>query len=298
MLAPTLQLERCTNKQNGLADVEDPYAIDLKYLRLVVIDSADSNYRCKSWGDAMQDEKHDLGASFKRLIASQDRLVWLVSHYPVFDLRPSKKCTKDVSKECKYCDSLFKLHELVAPALVGTKVDAVLSGDIHHYEILHAHVGSHWQTMQFVAGNSGTALDGATKNSDCLGSAPSAPVYCKGKLDDSRGYMAGHFDVEARLRNVFGFLVATWDQSSKTWQFQLHTLRQEDQTDHRQRGAQAKSAGAVLVTCRHGRRPGGVEGPQPDAAGGGPRPRQAARSRGHGLPPPHLASVRPWSPRC
>ena len=232
-LAPTVPFEDCKNigKADEIADVEEPYAVDLGSLRIVVLDNADSYYRCQSWNAFMSADNGKPLDALKHLIDNARGSVWFVSHYPIFDLRNSGACEgpKDAS--------FFALHERISPLLTGSaKIDAVLSGDIHHFEILHARNGSRWQTLQFVVGNSGTKLDNLSepddiqKNGTCKSGPPQGTMYCANvALDRSRGYPAGKLEVDARLRKIFGFVVANWDSSVKHWQFQMRAMASDRQ---------------------------------------------------------------------
>ena len=236
LLAPTVQFENCSNEGTSKADVEWPYAIDLGKLRIVVLDSADSYYRCESWDTVVQAQHGKFIKALKTLIGSNDDSpIWFVSHYPIFDLRPSGDCGSP------YDSSFFPLHKRIAPLLAGDPdIEAVISGDIHHYEALRVRDAAGWQTLQFVAGHGGAKREGLSdilktfsadennaKASDnrCKSDDRAQTAYCeKVELDNDRGYARDKFEVTARLRKVFGFLAATWDKDGGHWQFQMQTV--------------------------------------------------------------------------
>ncbi len=219
LLAPTVQFEGCSNEGTNKADVEWPYAIDLGKLRIIVLDSADSYYRCQSWDAVVEAQDGKFIKALKTLIAKNyDSPIWFISHYPIFDLRPSGDCGSP------YDSSFFPLHKRIAPLLAGNPdIEAVISGDIHRYEVLRVSDEAGWRTLQFVAGHGGTQLEGL--GDDCKSDGQSQTAYCENiELDRNRGYAPDKFEAAARLRKVFGFLAATWDGYGRHWQFQMQKV--------------------------------------------------------------------------
>jgi Calcineurin-like phosphoesterase len=136
---------------------ETPYALDVGLdLRLVVMDTANAVAIRKEWEDSAF-RRWEANAFDKyldhlsTLIRPDDgRAVWLVTHYPVINIEEDERKS-------------HVLREKILPILTaaGSKVEAVLSGDIHQLQVLgmvktnDASVLA--KPVQFVVGNGGAA---------------------------------------------------------------------------------------------------------------------------------------------
>jgi hypothetical protein len=202
------------------ARVEATASVDLRGLRLVTIDAADSYYRCQSWQGGFQKTQRKKLAQLLGPAGGRD--VWLLSHYAIFNFQQSGDCGSASSHSGK------PLHDLVAPLVTASGVKVVLSGDQHRFAIVQvqgpapAGGGAPLAITQIIAGHGGTLLDPASPGTDESGSAAALPgLSCRMDIGASGGYPPG-LTAEARLRHVFGFMAAIRTQAG--WDFDLRTV--------------------------------------------------------------------------
>jgi hypothetical protein len=197
-------------------DNQPPYALDLhtkgKTLRMVIVDSANAKYRCRTW-------VRDFTALYeKRLVTmlnKTDRTVWLLTHYPVWDpgedylsdddgFNKIVKCTSDLQAQA----TVFLYREKMSAAISeAAKNDgelgltAVISGDTHNFQFLRVHdltadekeilAGSGYHPLQIIAGNGGTKLDptvGPSGSYTCDANSGPVAYYQRKFIGDRRSF--------------------------------------------------------------------------------------------------------------
>lgn len=147
----------------GCADFSDPYAIDFEELQLVVMDTAQAEDTKLSPDVVIERYAED----FQEVARLSTRDTWLMSHRPIWALRPAvtEVGNKDVCKNQDPSDTLelqkinlSVQHALRESALDGrlpSSIEAVVAGHIHVAEVLSFTGG---RPPQLVAGISGTKL--------------------------------------------------------------------------------------------------------------------------------------------
>jgi hypothetical protein len=182
------------------ASVTPPYAIDLGKLRLLVVDSSQSRYKCDEWNSGSVGLDSFI-ASAAMAGSDTTRSVWLLTHYPVFSVIPpaSETCTSSGDLAEK------SYRERLQPLVLDNPVSTVVSGDLHSFQFTMPATGGR---LQVIAGSSGTKLDTA---------APVSPPH---------GYVCqaeGPPVVDARIRRSFGFVQASRNGSNWTFAFRTPT---------------------------------------------------------------------------
>lgn len=229
LLSPTVgHVPQCHDSASyDRALIEPSIAVDFKTLRLVVVDSADSKYRCESWRDIFRVQEQ---ARLDKLTDRGEgaRGLWLVTHYPLLNILSTEPCpnTKD-----RY-GSTAAYHDVLVPTELGKRVDAFVSGDLHSLQLVQTPPGASdaARLVQFVAGNGGTHLDKAEDAKTGFGSAcnidPAHPkdlVCADITLGKAQGY-ANELKVSAYLRFVFGFMTAERTAEANRWVFRSRTF--------------------------------------------------------------------------
>ncbi|HEY3031579.1 MAG TPA: metallophosphoesterase [Bradyrhizobium sp.] len=217
------------------ASIEPAAAIDLKGLRLVTIDSADSRYRCQSWIDTFeQQDRAKLRELLKRpQFPREPQALWLLTHYPVFDVFETEPCPNKKNND----GSTAGFHRLMAGEFAERSADAIISGDSHSLQVHNVTSpivgGGSANVLQFITGHGGTQLDSReTAEKDLKQqnvtppcSATGAYVRCPDfHLGKPQGYADGsNFKADARLRFEFGFMTAE-RVDERSWEFRSRTL--------------------------------------------------------------------------
>lgn len=125
-------------------DFSDPYALDFAGLRLVVMDTVQAGDTASALSPPVVVERYRQDFERVRQLASEQ--TWLVSHRPIWAVRPAKDLPVEV------------LNVTVQQALSGPlppAIDLVLAGHIHLWEVL-SFIGP--RPPQVVVGTGGTKL--------------------------------------------------------------------------------------------------------------------------------------------
>ena len=125
-------------------DFSDPYALDFGGLRLVVMDTVQAGDTASALSPPVVVERYRQDFERVRQLASEQ--TWLVSHRPIWAVRPAKDSHVEV------------LNATVQQALSGPlppAIDLVLAGHIHLWEVL-SFTGP--RPPQVVVGTGGTKL--------------------------------------------------------------------------------------------------------------------------------------------
>jgi Calcineurin-like phosphoesterase len=260
---------RCESDPLSYPDHLPPYALDISDdLRFVVVDSANAKYRCDTWVRYFDQQS---GKALKDLVSYENRKVWLLTHYPVWDV--SEAYVKDQPKEVPddeglkkipLCESAFwaggqptvfgstapyrkKLLELIK----HPQVQAVLSGDTHQFQVLRVDDNESSQIswpLQIVAGNGGTRLWPGIGPSG----ADKLPLYtCEATEPEKRiRYFRRDFDGHSLFGKAvctYGYVTATKEDS---WSFRLNAIAKppgETKCDINGTDCYKSTAGAVAL---------------------------------------------------
>jgi hypothetical protein len=221
----------CTKSQNDAEPrIEQSYALDLGDLRVIVLDTADAKYRCKRYREEFEAKhlKH-----FQKMLdgagRGSGRALWLVSHYPVFDARtpPDAPCDPDNNpKEAAKSDQPKKfatvaLRDIVAEKAIAARVQTVLSGDQHNFQVIPIEGPAGTSLLQLVIGDSGTKLETLNGTEPQRDSRLPPGQWCKATIPGAAG------EVLVRGRDVYGFVAAVLKESN--WRFDLRAARSVDQ---------------------------------------------------------------------
>jgi phosphoglycolate phosphatase-like HAD superfamily hydrolase len=197
-----------------------PQAFDVAQdLRLVVLDSANSYYRCDRWADRFELYKPRLEKLLQP--ARADAMVWLVTHYPVWHVeeRGEDYCAGGKS-------SLKPMRGLLESTLFTqtNRVSAILSGDIHHFEVVLPRGKLETGPLQFVAGNGGVLISpelGKNPQDSCTsGTIHFMKDFAPGGRELTKGTQ---HQVDGVAVCEHGMLLA--ERISNTWRFSMRPAR-------------------------------------------------------------------------
>jgi len=216
----------CEESSSPRALIEPAAAIDLAGLRLVTLDAADAKYRCSSWRDTFQEQELPKLKTLLDPSLRGDRVLWLLTHYPVLNAGTSPECPSDGKKA-----SVAAYQQLLVPVLRERPVDAILAGDLHSLQLLHSQpaAGGTNRIVQLIVGNGGTKLDAASEalvqlSSRCTDAADDKRIDCADlELGRDQGYLEP-IKVSASLRFEHGLTTAV-KKDGTTWLFESRTLR-------------------------------------------------------------------------
>jgi hypothetical protein len=243
---------RCPADPDRDGDNRPPYAIDLQGagdLRLVVMDAANAKYRCASWA---RDFRARSEPRLKAMVEGIDAPIWLLTHYPVWDISESYLVEDEATNSVIRCASphetaptVLLYRELMdavirSPKVVG-HVRAVISGDTHHFQFLRVHepagIGPALANdsrfpLQIVAGNGGTKIDPAVgprgPNGELARSCAGAdPVAYFQRVVGGSGNAAG--SVVGKAVCSYGYVSGEW--VNQDWQFHLKPLGRAQQSE-------------------------------------------------------------------
>jgi hypothetical protein len=172
----------CAKDADRDPDNQPPYALDLRAaddgptLRLVVVDSANAKYRCKSWARdfAIRDQKR-----LRQLLRTRGTKAWLLTHYPVWDAAEDYLSNDAAYNDVVRCKSdyearptVYRYREVMSAVVEEAhgRLEAIISGDTHNFQVLRVHGAAPNEAkldatssypLQIIAGNGGTKLDPA-----------------------------------------------------------------------------------------------------------------------------------------
>jgi hypothetical protein len=244
-LQPELGIvSHCADDADLDPDNSAPYAVDLPgygdrpSMRLVVIDSANAKYRCKTW---TRDFTELYEQRLRDLLRVNDRTkIWLLTHYPVWDVSLPYLSQDEGRNRLIRCEnasgnaaSTFSYQKFLGRIVQdhAGAVETVLSGDTHHFQVLRLHQSvpplgkpgrSSVDPLQIVVGNSGASLDPALgpRQPDGLPQhscgTPDKPTYFERRAIGRDGWIMG----KAVCR--YGYLIGTRGDSG--WAFQLRVV--------------------------------------------------------------------------
>jgi predicted phosphodiesterase len=198
--------------------IEEPYALDLGAVRIIVMDSADAYYRCADYDARFKDEQPQ---RLQKMLANAPpdaapgRALWLVSHYPVFNAAADPEAPCSVGPKGK--KATVALKEIVAQLAIDNGVQTVLSGDQHSFQVIP--VAGSKEILQLVVGHGGTALDRMVGTPAPGGPGRPAGIRCQVQFGDK--------ERDARGRLTHGYAAAVLKDTG--WRFTLRTARLADQ---------------------------------------------------------------------
>jgi hypothetical protein len=233
-------------------DNRPPYAIDLHGvgdLRLVVMDAANAKYRCASWATDFRARSE---SRLQAMVEDIDAPIWLLTHYPVWDISESYLTEDETANSVIRCASphetaptVLRYRELMY-AVIGSErtaghVKAVISGDTHHFQFLRVHerasngpalANESRFPLQIVAGNGGTKIDPAVgprgSNGEFVrGCAGADPVAYFQRSMGGSGNTAQWVVGKAVCR--YGYV--SGERVNADWEFRLKPLGRAEQSE-------------------------------------------------------------------